>query len=204
MCKKVLALAVSLLCVVMLCLVNVKPNNTVSKSVTTNNDVLTVARREDYSKKVLESRFLNMLNHNFAFNDDFLVDEDLVNESVLTLLNLAEGEYIKATYISDYIFNMYGKIIDDFSGFNTAFPQKEGYVYIVPRGYDLFKHTISSVTENEDGSYTVVTDVEISFVDGSVETQTATSLFIRNEESQFGFNILYCDIGSQVIAADAC
>lgn len=186
MLKRILATALALACVLVLCSFDVAPANTVSKPVL-------ITPTEEIAEKVLESRFLNMLNHNYAFNDDFLSDERLVNHSALALLNMVEEQFINEAYVKDYIFNMYGKVINDFSGFNADFPQKAGYIYVIPRCYDLYKHSVLSVTDNSDGSFTVVTEVEISLLDGSIETATATSLFLKNSDSQFGFNLLYCD-----------
>lgn len=144
--------------------------------------------------KVLEKRFLNMLNHSFVYNEDFYDDEALINNSALALLNLAEDGFINENYLKNYVFNMYGKIYDDFSGINADAPKADGLFYIIPRGLDLYEHSIISITENEDSSYTVMTSVVIDFhFDEKVEA-VATTLFLPSAESQFGFNILYSDI----------
>lgn len=146
---------------------------------------------------VLHSRFLNMLNHNYVYDDNFYFDDVLVNNSIIALLDLRDKEnedYIKSAYVSDYIFNMYGKIYNDYSFLNPDFPQLEGYVYILPRGYTEYEHSIVSVEKNLDGSFTVVTDVTYENHDGFSVTEKATTLFIENTESAFGFNILYSEI----------
>lgn len=204
--RKKITVAVSLLlCICMLSFVSVSgakvPEIVVS---TEQNDVMTVANSTKTYEKALESRFLNMLNHSFVYDSDFYSDETLVNNSVLALLDLAEDGFVAETYVSDYIFNMYGKNISDFSGINTEFEQKQGSVYVVPCGYSIYKHTVVSVTDNLDGSYTVVTDVEISLDDGSVITDTATTVFLQNTESQFGYNIVYSEIGAEVEVTFAC
>ncbi len=143
--------------------------------------------------KVLEARFLNMLNHSFVYNDAIFFEEDIVNNSILALLNLRDSEddaYIKQDYVSNYIFNMYGVENIDYSLINKDFDQKEGFVYIIPRGYSVFKHKIISVSENEDGSYTVKTKVTISAHDSDEITEECTTLFVKNESSKFGYNII--------------
>lgn len=204
--RKKITVAVSLLlCICMLSFVSVSGAK-VSQTVAApeQNDVMTVANNTKTYEKVLESRFLNMLNHSFVYDSDFYSDETLVNNSVLALLDLAEDGFVSETYVSDYIFNMYGKNISDFTDINLEAPQKQGCVYVVPRGYSLYEHKIISITDNLDGSYTVVTDVEISLDDGSVITDTATTLFLQNTESQFGYNIVYSEIGAEVETAFAC
>ena len=192
----ILALSV-LLCVCLLSFMSVSgagvSNNTSENS---NTNVVTVANNNTVNSKVLEPRFLNMLNHSFVYNDDFQNDQTLVNNSVLGLLNLAEDGFVNENYVTDYIFNMYGIKISDFGSINADCEQKDGYVYIIPRGYSEYKHTVLSVTDNNDGSYTVVTNVEISLDDGSVINDTATTVFLKNIDSQFGYNIVYSEIGT--------
>lgn len=144
--------------------------------------------------KVLEKRFLNMLNHSFVYGEDFYDDEALLNASALALLDLANDGFIEEAYLKDYVFNMYGKIYDNFDGINEGMPEKDGGFYVIPRGYDLYEHSIVSVTANEDGSYTVVTNVIIDYHFGEKVEAVGTTFFLPNEESQFGFNILYSDL----------
>lgn len=146
---------------------------------------------------VLHSRFLNMLNHNYVYNNDFYFDDELINNSIIALLHLRDKEndsYINSAFVSDYVFNMYGKIYSDYSFLNTDFPQLDGFIYIVPRGYTEYEHSIVSVEKNLDGSFTVITNITYENHDGVSVTEKATTLFIENTESAFGFNILYSDI----------
>ncbi|MBE6780315.1 MAG: hypothetical protein J6A78_03210 [Clostridia bacterium] len=159
------------------------------KSVETENPIVTVDEA-----KVLEARFLNMLNHNFVYGEAFHNDEAFVNDSALALLSLVNDGFIDEVYLKDYIFNMYGKIYDDFSEYNPDAPKQEGLFYIIPRGYDLYEHKIASVIDNEDGSYTVVSEVVIDYHFGEKVNAFSTTFFIENEESPFGFNILYSDL----------
>lgn len=195
--RKRLSVAVSLLlCVCALSFgFNTHAVKTSIQPETRESGVITVSNNS-VKNGVLESRFLNMLNHSFVYDNDFYDDEILVNNSILALLDLAQNGFVKENYVSDYIFNMYGKVFTDFSEINVGLEQKQGYVYVVPRGYSICTHEIVSVTDNEDGSYTVVTNVEISLDDGSVINDTATTVFLKNSESQFGFNIVYSEIGT--------
>lgn len=146
--------------------------------------------------KVLEARFLNMLNHSFAYGEDLGSVEALVNCSVAALFNMdggAEESFIKENRVEDYMYNMYGVEAENLSAVNDAFPHKDGYVYIIPRGYTVYKHTIDSVMLNEDGSYTVTTLVKVDSHDGE-ENGKAVTLFVKNSDSQFGFNIISSEI----------
>ena len=122
----------------------------------------------------------------------------MVENSTLALLDLAEDSYIAENYLKDYIFNMYGKIYDSFES------DKSGFVYIAPRGYSTYTHKISTVTDNGDGSFTVVTDVTISYEDNTEETLKAETLFIEAEDSAFGYNMLYSDIFEEIVDSAEC
>lgn len=160
-------------------------------------------KNEIDTEAVLEARFLNMLNHNFAYNEAFDTVEDLTNASMPALLKFRDSgdeSFISEIFVKEYLFNMYGVETDSLSEINSDFPQKSGYVYIIPRGFSVFTHSIESVTENEDGSYTVITSVAVDAHDGE-DTATAKTLFVRNEKSDFGFNIIFSDIFYNMSAA---
>ncbi len=147
-------------------------------------------------EKALGARFLNMLNHNFVYNDAFESVYEMTACSEVALLDKAEDGYIKQSLIAGYLYNMYGVENADFATVTKDFPQRENYVYVIPRGFSVYKHSAPVITENEDGSYTVVTDVEISSHDSDAETAKATTLFVKNENSAFGFNIISSDISA--------
>ncbi len=144
--------------------------------------------------RVLEARFLNMLNHNFAYGSDFESEEALVDSAVIALLDYETDSFIPESYVQDYLVNMYGVEIENISQMHSQFSYREGYVYVIPRGYSVYQHVIDSITENEDGSYTVVTGVSISAHDGEIINANAVSLFVKNEKSVFGYQILSSDI----------
>ena len=147
-------------------------------------------------EKALGARFLNMLNHNFVYNDAFESVYEMTACSEVALLDKAEDGYIKQSLIAGYLYNMYGVENADFAAVTKDFPQRENYVYVIPRGFSVYKHSAPVITENEDGSYTVVTDVEISSHDSDAETAKTTTLFVKNENSAFGFNIISSDISA--------
>lgn len=149
----------------------------------------------EYSESsALQARFLNMLNHNFVYNEMFYDEEAMLNDAALALIHLENDGFINESYLKDYVFNMYGLILENLNDYNEGFPKNDGKFYIIPRGFDTYSHSILSINENDDGSYTVQTKVEVSYHFDETATGIATTLFIRNDESQFGFNILYSDI----------
>ena len=162
--------------------------------IATGGQEVSAATAQEILPGALDARFLNMLNHNFVYNEDFDDIDTLVNNSALALLDLREEDYIKDDYVVGFVKDMYGIEIADMSSLNAEYPQLDGYLYIIPRGYTSYSHTIVSVEQNEDGSYTVVSDVSVSDHDAASKTQKAVSLFVENDESAFGYNMIYCNI----------
>lgn len=197
--------------IVMLCFVNMpsKSLNAVSKIEDSTNTVSVMTVSSDLKKnininEVYAARFLNMLNHNYVYGDSFKSIEAMVNDSMPALLSLRENEedcVISEQIVSDYIFNMYGIDTIDYSMINSDFERIEGYVYIIPRGFSVYSHEIAAITQNEDGSFTVLTEVTVSSHDSGTYTDVCETLFVRNEESQFGFSIIRSNIGAAALSA---
>jgi len=203
--KNVIFSLIVTVCVVVLSFACVKTENGYKTTVDNNNpQVLTVANNNTIEDKVLEARFLNMLNHNFVYNEAFYDDCKLVENSVLALLDVAEGSYVAEDYLGDYLFNMYGRCYSGFEFLGEVYTEKEGYVYIAPRGYSEYNHKIVSITDNNDGSFTVITDVEISNMDGSLELLECETVFLEAEDSAFGYNIMYSEIAEGLIGDTEC
>lgn len=161
------------------------------------DDKAVKATEEEIVAGALDTRFLNMLNHNYVYNTDFDCADDMVNNSLLALLDLRDKEnedFIAEKYVKGFVYDMYGLKIVDMSALNEGFPTLEGYVYVIPRGMVGYEHSIISVDENEDGSYTVVTEVAVDSHDDDAKNFKAVSLFVKNDSSAFGYNIVYCNI----------
>ena len=187
--KKILSLV---LCVVAIiaCLSLIAPeiSDTTKVSAATNQEA---------NSNPVEARLLNMLNHNFVYNADFDNADTIINNASLALLDLRDSvneDFIADTYVKGFVKDMYGIEIADMSGINADYPQLEGYLYVIPRGFTNYNHTIVSVKENEDGSYTVVSEVIVDNHDDFGKAQKAVSLFVKNDSSAFGFNMIYCNI----------
>ncbi len=182
-----------LLCLVML----IVCSSLIAPVVTGSSQVSAAVADEAHEVNVNEARFLNMLNHNFVYNSDFENADTIVNNASLALLDLRDSEnedYIAATYVMGFVKDMYGIEIADMSGVNDDYPQLDGYLYIIPRGYTTYTHKIVSVEQNADCSYTVVSDVTVNNHDTASKTQKAVSLFVKNDASAFGYNMIYCNI----------
>lgn len=183
------------LCLVLLCSFQLKPTAThlVAEAET---------QTETDTAQVLSARFLNMLNHNQAYGEDFYDTDTLTERSVVSLLDRreADSDYIDAVFVQDFLLSMYGVEKSDFSDFQTDWPQKEGCVYIIPRGYTEYQHELVHAVRNEDGSYTVVTDVTVTAHDGEVESLEGVALFLENSESPLGYQLVSADLFEKSVA----
>lgn len=189
--KNIISLILSLAVLASFSVISANPADEVDYSLPDN----TASTNNVDMEKVLETRFLNMLNHSFAYDEELASVEDLVNCAVVALCasGSTDGSFIEESRVEDYLYNMYGVEVENLSSVNENFPKKEGYVYIIPRGYTVYKHTIDSVRLNEDGTYTVTTNVVLDSHEGCEEGKAVT-LFVKNSDSQFGYNIISSNI----------
>lgn len=143
------------------------------------------------------ARFLNMLNHNFVYNEDFQSTDVLVEDSLLALLDRREKdspEYISDTIVKGFVSDMYGIELSDIN--DNSDRHMDGFVYIVPRGFTVYSHKITDVKENEDGSFTVLSSVTVTPHDDGEYLTEAETLFVKNEKSAFGYNIVYSNLNA--------
>ena len=188
----IFVLLVSIISCIALSPVSAAPQTAPNTAAVSVNKPVANAKQE-----VLEARFLNMLNHNFVYGDDFKFIDEIVNLSVIALLDSADilnGEFIKESDVFSFIFDMYGIEVLDAGEINADFPKKEGYIYIVPRGFTVYKHSNAQIKVNEDGSFSVSTDVSVNAHDAEEETFKAVSLFVKNSDSSFGYSLISSEI----------
>lgn len=135
--------------------------------------------------------FEKMLNKNFLYNEGFTSDEALIEGTMLSLLSEAEEGRLLKKRIAEVMLDFYGVTMNE-TAYNQSYIAGE-YYYFIPKGYDKANHTIISI--DYDGEvYTVVSSVIFSTHDALEEPVTATSNFVKNSESSFGYNLINCII----------
>lgn len=199
--KGFLAVIISAVCLLTVFLLKPTPETPEIEPTVVSNVTLNLS--DSNSSKILESRFLNMLNRNFVYGEEFLSADSLLNFSIIANRDKAEadGEFIKEDIVTSFVFDMYGVEIVDTTDFNAEYPQKDGYLYLVAKGFTVYKHSNAKITENEDGTYTVITDVLVDGHDGEDVALSAKTLFAKNSESAFGFNIIYSEITDSTLGS---
>jgi hypothetical protein len=172
--------------ILMLAVLCVSTFSFVPSSVAATDEPVVEQEKVEYNpQKALEVRFENILNRNFSYNEEIADIDVLVNNSILAILDKREESFIAEDIVANFVCDMYGIEIVDFSELNANMPKKEGYVYILPRGYELYSHKVESVTLNEDCSYTVKTNVSIS-------TSSVLYVLLVISSSEASFKYIKC------------
>ncbi len=149
---------------------------------------------KDSSSEVLKARMENILNLNTVYDNDFYDNQKLVNAALLRLQPYADDDgFVKNEIVSAYIKDMYDIDLLINEKINEGYPQKSGYVLIIPRGYSEYSHTVENIEVFED--YILVTSkVTVATHDnGSYEAECKTAV-IENENSVFGYSIINSEI----------
>lgn len=155
------------------------------------------------ASKVKEAKILNLLNLNNIFGEDFTDNETLVNAAAINLRSYAtEQGFIENSIVTAYIKDIYDIDIEINDTINVNMPKKQGYVYLIPRGYTAYSHEIISVTDN--GDYITVTSfVSVDSHDNQTIIGTATTNLAKNESASFGYNIISSDIDYNAVSLAA-
>ena len=144
---------------------------------------------KDVADGLLSARFENMLNHNFLYNDDFLDDKTVIENSILSLLDYVEDGEIDKALTLNFIANMYGREVDPSAATYDFLPVAEDKFAVIPRGYTVYTHSITSV-EEIDGGYLVRSEMTINPHDDGGYVVNVESVFVPNSGSSFGFNLI--------------
>lgn len=152
-----------------------------------------VSNNAEISAKILKARFENMLNNNYLYNDDFKSHKVIIENSILALLDKSVDGEIEKSLVLGFIADMYGLQVDEKSAEYDFAPASDGMFVVLPRGYTEYKHTVTNVLE-EEGGYTVTSEVVVMTHDGAEYTTTAKTVFVYNVGSSFGYNIISSEI----------
>ena len=161
------------------------PYSPVKADVTAND----VTAPEATAEEILLARIENMLAHNFVYNDDFDFTDVMVDNAMLALISACDEDgYLDRALAEGFVFNMYGFDLTDYKP-SDLFPEKEGKLFVIPRGVDTYSHEVLSV--EIDGEYIIVDSALVIESHDCGETSlSCRTLFKENSESAFGYNII--------------
>ncbi len=144
----------------------------------------------------LEIRFTNMLSLNYCYNGNFESNEMMAVCSAISLKDYADDLYgygigVGQNLVESFAENFYGEALNfDELEFKNGI---DGYVLLPQYSVGTQNHTIVSVTPTADG-FEVVSSVELYYGGNDIETCFAVSEFIAEPSSQFGFNLVSCEL----------
>lgn len=163
-------------------------------SVPAKTESTTVSVLTPDAEKVENARIENLLNHNNVYGEDFLSNEKLTNLAAISLRSYAdENGFIDEAIITAYVKDVYDIDLVITDDINADMPKKEGYVYLIPRGFTNYSHSIISITDNVD-YVTVRSNVTVYYHDGGQDTGVATTILIPNDSTAYGYNIIDSNI----------
>ncbi len=153
-----------------------------------------VIETEFSGEKAFESHIVNLLNLNNVYGEDFTDNEKLVNKAAISMRSYANANgFIEEAVITSFVKDMYDIDLVITDDINKDMPKREGFVYLIPRGYTLYNHTIMDITDM--GEYLSVTSsVNILYHNNYVEVGTATTKLIKNPNCSFGYSIMDAQI----------
>ena len=144
---------------------------------------------DEINNNILKARFENMLNNNYLYDADFESHKVIIENSILALLDKSVDGEINQSLVLGFIADMYGlQVNPDTAKYDFA-PASEGMFVVLPRGYTEYNHTVINVSEDE-GGYTVTSEVLVMTHDGEEYISNAETVFVPNEGSSFGYNIV--------------
>lgn len=149
-----------------------------------------IIETEFNSEKAFESHIVNLLNLNNVYGDDFTDNEKLVNKAAISMRSYANANgFIEESIIVSFVKDMYDIDLVITEDINKDMPKRDGFVYLIPRGYTLYNHTIMDITDM--GKYLSVTSsVNILYHNDCVEVGTATTKLVKNPNCSFGYSIM--------------
>lgn len=139
----------------------------------------------------LIARLENMLDHNQVYNRDFDSTNDMVNNSIVALLDRADEDgFIRSDIVEGFVYNMYGITLSEYT-VASDFPQKDGHIFVIPRGFEIYDHDITSVEIDGEFVYTDST-LTIQTHEGYTYEYSCRSIFKETIASAFGYNLISC------------
>lgn len=140
-------------------------------------------------KKYDVAAVTELVSCNRVFGDSIYDDSALIDAAQIVLLDKAteiDGFlYIEKQTVNDYIYNMYGRRVDEAAGEIYGLPAPEGYYAILPRSYDLMSHAVTDITVQEDGKLAVTTEVTVAGLDFTETFSAVTVLSPAQTESGY-------------------
>ncbi len=168
----------------------------VEKAEIDTQDVDLSVEQSVYTEEELEKIFISMLNINNCYNESLESLKAVAGCAAMTLTDYATdvdgyGICVSSCLVSGFIEHFYGVKTDFEELLSEDAPY--GYVKTPESGFATTNHKLISINEH-GGNYTVITCMEQYFGGDDLETNLVKSVFRVAPQSDFKFNLIYCEI----------
>lgn len=130
-----------------------------------------------------------LVSLNRVFGYSIYDDTALIDAAQIVLLDKAteiDGFlYIEKQVVNEFIYNMYGRAVDESAGEIYGLPAPDGCYAILPRSYDLMSQSVTDIAAKEDGTLTVTTEVTVAGLDFTETFSAVTVLSPAQTESGY-------------------
>lgn len=169
----------------------------VAMEMTEETDIADADNAADSTAAVINDydRMLSMLNLNYCYNSAFESEASLAGCAAVSLLDFATdaegyGICVNASLVASFAESFYGVKLDAEAICSEDAP--EGYILTDASECGVFYHKAVSFTETEYG-YEAVTCLTTYYGGSDITDCLVKSRFVRNSESEFGFNLVSCE-----------
>ncbi len=151
---------------------------------------------------VRNTRLETMLNTNFVYGSDFDSISAMLENAAVSLAIRREDKTVESRNLISFVYNMYGVDASVYADEGKTPLTPDGEYPLAPRGYTIYRHQITSVSENEDGTLTVYSHIEADTHDAGIKTYDGISVFKETADSIFGYYLLSSEILEAGLSAD--
>ena len=152
---------------------------------------------------VRNTRLETMLNNNFVYGSDFDSISAILENAAVSLAIRREDRTVENRNLISFVYNMYGVDASVYADEGKTPLSSEGEYPLTARGYTVYRHSITSVSENEDGTLTVYSRIEADTHDAGVQTYDGISVFKESVDSIFGYHLLSSEILETGLSSDS-
>lgn len=135
--------------------------------------------------------FLEMLNKNYIFNEAFVDDVAIIEGAMLSLMPQAKEGRLHKDTIALFIEDFYGITMNE-NAYDLNYIAGD-YYYFIPKGFNKPIHKITNIAFDGE-CYFVTSNITLDTHDNGEEPYTVKSVFIKNNDSSYKYNLLNCEI----------
>lgn len=169
---------------------------TVNEAAALAEETETTTVAHAYTEDELFERFSVMLNLNHCYDEAFSSDASIAAVSAFVLSDYAVdfpgvGLCVNTCLIEGFAESFYGKTLDPEVFESDSAPENYYIIPAVELGSEV--HRVFSVTQSGD-TFEVISTVTSYYGGDDTVSRLSHSIFVRNDASEFGFNLISSEL----------